>query len=103
MLKALYDLKQSACLWFDTFADGMKELGFFQSHYDHALYLDHNGTYFAVYVDDLQIVGPDLNLINRLKTDLASRFKMTDLGPTSHYLGMRVGATQRPRRGRIAR
>lgn len=90
LLKALYGLKQSARLWFDTFADEMKELGFFQSHYDHALYLDHNGTYVAVYVDDLQIVGPDLNLINQLKTDLASRFKMTDLGPSSHYLGMEV-------------
>lgn len=44
----------------------------------------------AVYVDDLQIFGLDLQLINRLKTDLASRFKMTDLGPTSHYLGMEV-------------
>ncbi len=90
LLKAFHDLKKSARLWFDTFANEIKELGLFQSHYDHALYLDHNGTYVAVYVDDLQIVGPDLNLINRLKTDLASRFKMTDFGPTSHYLGMEV-------------
>lgn len=44
----------------------------------------------AVYIDDLQIVGPDLELINCLKTDLTSRFMMTDLGPTSHYLGMEV-------------
>ena len=90
LLKALYGLKQSARLWFDTFADEMKELRFFQSHYDHALSLDHNGTYVAIFVDDLQIVGPDLNLINRLKANLASRLKMTDLGSTSHYLGMEV-------------
>ena len=90
LLKAFYDLKQSACLWFNKFADEMEELEFFQSHYDHALYLDHNGTYFAVYVCDLQIVGPDLNLIHRLKTDLVSRFKMTDLGVISHYLAMEV-------------
>ncbi len=90
LLKAFYGLKQSARLWFDTFADEMKELGFFHSHYDHTLYLDHNGIYFAVYVDDLQMVGPDLNLINRLKTDLALRFKTIDLGPTSHYLGIEV-------------
>lgn len=81
ILKALYGLKQSARLWFDTFADGMKELGFFESRYDHALYLDYKVTYVAVYVDDLQIVGPDLNRIQKLKADLASRFKMTDLGP----------------------
>ena len=93
LLKALYGLKQSARLWFDTFADEMKELGFFQSHYDHALYLNYEGTYVAVYVDDLQIVGPDLKLIEKLKADLASRFKMTDLGPTAHYLGMEVTRT----------
>ena len=63
----------------------MKELRFFQSHYDHVLYLDHNDTYVAVYINDLQIVDPDLNFINHLKADLASRFKMTDFGPTSHY------------------
>ena len=90
LLKAFYGLKQSARLWFDTFADEIKELGFFQSHYDYVLYLDHNCTYVAVYVDDLQIAGPDLHPINRLKVDLASLFKMTDLGPTSHYLGMEV-------------
>lgn len=93
LLKALYGLKQSDPLWSDTFADGMKDLGFFESRYDHALYLDYKGIYVAVYVDDLQILGPDLNRIQKLKADLASRFKMTDLGPTAHYLGMEVTRT----------
>lgn len=57
----------------------MKKLGFFQSHFDHALYLNHNGTYIAVYVDGLHIVGPNHVFTNHLKTDLASRFKMTDI------------------------
>ena len=33
LLKVFYGLEQSARLWFDIFADEMKELGFFQSHY----------------------------------------------------------------------
>ena len=68
----------------------MKKLGFFQSLYDSALYYNSQGTYVAVYVDDLHIVGPDLSLINELKMQLASKFKTTDLGPTAHYLGMEV-------------
>lgn len=68
----------------------MKKLGFFQSHYDHTLYLNYNGTYVAVYVNNLQIVGTNLNRINRLKIDLVSRFKITDLGSTIHYLEMEV-------------
>lgn len=75
---------------FDTFSDEIKELRFFSSNYDQALHLNFNNTYVAVYVDDLLIVGPDLDLINRLKIDLASRFKMTNLGSISHYLGMEI-------------
>lgn len=68
----------------------MLALGFYQSQYDSALFLDGKGTYVTIYVDDLQIVGLDLTVIEDLKTRLCQRFKMTDLGPTSHYLGMEV-------------
>ena len=91
LLKALYSLTQFARLWFSIFADEIKKLGFFQSHYDHTLYLNYNNTYIGVYViDNLQIVGPDLDHINCLKSDLASRFKMTDLGSTFFYLSIEV-------------
>lgn len=90
LLKAFYGLKQSAPLWFDTFADEMKELRFFQSHYDHALYFNYKGIYIAVYVDDIQIIRPDLKFIAKLKADLTFRFRMTDLGPTAHFLEMKI-------------
>ena len=75
---------------FDTFRDQIKTLGFFQSLYDSALYFNTQGTYFAVYVDDLHIVRPDLSLINKLKVHLASKFKTTDLGPLANYLRMEI-------------
>lgn len=90
LCRGLYGLKQSARLWFDLFTEEMLVLGFYQSKYDSALFLDGKGTYVAIYVDDLQIIGPDFNVIEELKTRLSQRFKMTDLGPTSHYLGMEV-------------
>ena len=90
LFQGLYGLKQAARLWFDTFKDKMKKLGFFQSLYNSAFYFNGNGTYVAVYVDDLYIISPNLSLINELKIQLASKFKTTDLGPTSHYLGMEV-------------
>ncbi len=68
----------------------MQKLGFDQSYYNSSLYLNNNRTYVTVYVDDLHIVGPDLPLIVELKKQLAAKFKTTDLGPTSHYLGMEV-------------
>ena len=90
LLQGLYGLKQAARLWFDTFQDEMKRLGFLQSLYDSALYFNGQGTYVAVYVDDLHIVGPDLSLINKLKAQLALKFKTTDLGSIAHYLEMEV-------------
>lgn len=90
LLQGLYGLKQAARLWFNTFRDEMKKLGFLQSFYNTALYFNSQGTHVAVYVDDLHIVGPDFSFINELKAQLASKFKTTDLGPTAHYLGMEV-------------
>lgn len=68
----------------------MKKLDFFQSLYNSAFYFNGQSTYIAVYVDDLYIIGSDLSLINKLKKQLASKFKTTDLGSTAHYLGIEV-------------
>ena len=90
LCRSFYGLKQSARLWFDLFAEEMLALGFYQSQYDSALFLNGEETYVAIYVDYLQIIRPDLSIIENLKTSLSQRFKMTDLGPILHYLGMEV-------------
>lgn len=90
LLQGLYGLKKVTRLWFDTFKDKMKKLGFFQFLYNSAFYFNDHKTYVAVYVDNLHIISPNLPLINGLKMQLASKFKTTDLGPISHYLGMKV-------------
>ncbi len=43
----------------------------------------------AVYVDDIQIIG-DRPLVDWLKAKLYRRFKTTDLGPCTYYLGMKM-------------
>ena len=43
-LQGQYGLKQAARLWFDTFRDEMKKVGFSQSLYDSALYFNSQGT-----------------------------------------------------------
>ena len=44
----------------------------------------------AVYVDDINIASNDTNLLNDTKTILSSRFKISDLGPIHHMLGLQV-------------
>lgn len=44
-------------------------------------------------MDNLLIIGGDLNIFNGLKNKLSERFRMTDPGMISHYLGMSVTKT----------
>ena len=42
----------------------------------------------AVYIDDLQIVCNDTNILSQAKAELQAQFKMTDLGEVHHILGL---------------
>ncbi len=92
--RSLYGLKQSAQLWFNLFAGEMRALGFYRSQYDTALFLDGKSIYVAIYVNDFQIIGPSLKVIEELKIRLAQYFKMADLEPSSHYLGIEVDMSE---------
>ena len=46
--------------------------------------------YIAIYVDDLLLFGADIPRLEFIQKQLSDRFKMTDLGDVSHYLGMEV-------------
>lgn len=66
----------------------MLGLGFTRSKADETLYFKLD-LWILVYVDDLFIAG-DLSKIKELKEQLASRFKMKDLGKLSLFLGMQL-------------
>ena len=44
----------------------------------------------TLYVDDLLLVGADIQVIESIKQKLMKRFKMTDMGDVSLVLGMQV-------------
>ena len=87
--RALYGLKQSPRVWYKTLATFLNGLGFSPLPSDAAIFSKGN-TYIAIYVDDLLIAGPNKPDVQALKHALSQRFKMTDLGPCSYYLGMAV-------------
>ena len=92
LLKALYGLKQSPREWYKTLSEFLIGLGFVRSQYDSCLFLlksDQEIVFVAVYVDDIQIVG-NRTLVDWVKVKLHDRFKTTDLGPCTYYLGMRM-------------
>ena len=95
--RALYGLKQSARDQYDTFRTFFKSLGYTRLCKEHSIFVHENGTIVAVYIDDLFILAPTKDLINKLKQQLDSRFRMKYLGDISWYLGMEV-KRERPNR-----
>ena len=87
--KGLYGLKQSPLVWYNTITKTLISLGFTRSKFDHSLFMNKQ-TYLTLYVDDMQIIGPDKAYINTVKQELSYEYKMTDLGPSTTYLGMEI-------------
>ncbi|GJX62908.1 retrovirus-related pol polyprotein from transposon TNT 1-94 [Tanacetum coccineum] len=60
---------------------------------DHCFYLKNIGLssiILLLYVDDILVVGSDMEKIKKLKRQLSQEFKMKDLGSTKQILGMSI-------------
>lgn len=92
--RSLYGLKQSPRLWNRVLDSFLQDLGFSVSEYDTALYIkrmdNEKVLIVAVYVDDLTIFASDLHDLLNLKSALAKRFKMEDMGEISFLLGLQI-------------
>ena len=92
--RGLYGLKQSPRQWNKTLVGVLcGECGLTQSKSDDCLFIMENSSDYlvcAVYVDDIVVVGSNMDSINNLKERMFSRFKMTDLGELKWFLGMEI-------------
>jgi hypothetical protein len=88
--RALYGLKHAPRIWNQILSTFIQEQKFIHTSADFSLFVNSKDTIVAVYVDDLLLAGSDQKDIVTLKNSLSLRFKMTDLGPCSFYLGLEV-------------
>ena len=68
-------------------------MGFAPSKSDSSLFVrqgQHAPVSLLLYVDDLVIVGADLDEIGRVKSQLVASFEMKDLGDLHYFLGIEV-------------
>ncbi|KAI3516445.1 hypothetical protein L1887_15360 [Cichorium endivia] len=95
--KSLYGLKQASRNWYQKFTNFLQRLGFRQSGADHSLFLfKEKDTFVAalIYVDDVIILGNDLQKIQATKVSLDAEFSIKDLGPLKFFLGIEVARTR---------
>ncbi|KAG4036606.1 hypothetical protein PC123_g27825 [Phytophthora cactorum] len=93
LVKAIYGLKQASRVWNETFDEFVCSIGFQVSAFDPCLYIkvvDGHCVLVLVYVDDVLITGSSPELIARTKTDLKTRFEMTDSGKCAFVLGIEL-------------
>ena len=90
--KALYGLKQAPRAWYSRIDSYLQWMGFQKSEADPNLYFIMVGDdplILLLYVDDLFITGGE-RPIAACKKDLASEYKMTDIGLMHYFLGLLV-------------
>ena len=92
--KSLYGLKKAPQQWYYKFDSFMAEQGYHTFHSNHCVYFKRlvNESYIIplLYLDDMLIVGSNMQQINELKQKLERSFAMKDLGVAKKILGMRI-------------
>ncbi len=90
--RSIYGLKQLPRCWNTAFNQFLLELGFDRSKEDPCLYIGMDfRTLITLYMDDLVLITESDEEMAKLKKQLASRFKMVDMGPLHYILGIKVG------------
>jgi hypothetical protein len=91
--KALYGLRQAPRAWNSKLDAVLYDLGFTKCKTEHGLYTRAKNRVrlvVGVYVDDLVILGECDTEVNHFKGEMKWVFRMSDLGPLSYYLGIKV-------------
>jgi hypothetical protein len=91
--KSLYGLKQSPRMWYQKFDTYILGLGFVRRRVDHCVYSKKVGNHFiyvVLYVDDMLLVGNNMDVIKEVKSQLSSKFDMKDLGAANFIMGMEI-------------
>jgi hypothetical protein len=92
--KALYGLKQAPRAWYVTISSYLKTACFTISDADPSLFTQSKeggeDVYLLLYVDDILISSHDLTRVEEVKSLLASKFAIKDLGEARHFLGMQI-------------
>lgn len=89
--KTLYGLKQSPRKWYEALAGVLKKAGFEPLSSDNCVFKSVEPfAIILVYVNDMQVIAENRTIVAWAKQQLANHFEIKDLGPASHFLGVKI-------------
>src|SRR3954470_1782540 len=91
--RSIYGLKQASQSWNQHFDKVIKIFGFIQTYGEACIYKKVSGSsvaFLILYVDDILLIGNDVDLLNSVKDYLNNSFLMKDLGKAAYILGIKI-------------
>ncbi|KAK1648037.1 hypothetical protein QYE76_065842 [Lolium multiflorum] len=91
--RSIYGLKQASRSWNLRFDRVIKDFGFIRTHGEACIYKKVSGSsvaFLILYVDDILLIGNDIELLSNVKGYLNKSFSMKDLGEAAYILGIKI-------------
>ncbi|SCZ95550.1 BZ3500_MvSof-1268-A1-R1_C050g00199 [Microbotryum saponariae] len=91
--RSIYGLKQAGRVWNEHIDLTLKSLHYRATAKDHCVYVQRDGDhyhYIALYVDDLLMVSPSEDEIERILNGLEQKYGIKRLGPAQYILGIQI-------------
>jgi Reverse transcriptase (RNA-dependent DNA polymerase) len=91
--KSTYGLKQGARQWNKKLHQTLTSMGYKRLESDQSIYIyykDGVRIIMPIFVDDITLVSNSQESINKTVKELASYFKLRDLGATTYLLGVEI-------------
>ena len=91
--RSIYGLVQASRSWNLRFDEVIKAFGFIQVYNEACIYKKVSGSSIAfliLYVDDILLIGNNIEFLDSVKGYLNKSFSMKDLGEASFILGIKI-------------
>src|SRR4051812_38011175 len=91
--RSIYGLVQASRSWNKRFDSVIKAFGFVQNFGEACIYKKVSGSsvaFLILYVDDILLIGNDIEFLDSIKGYLNKSFSMKDLGEAAYILGIKI-------------
>ena len=91
--RSLYGLRQSPSVWNATIDKDLRAKGFTPTASDPCVYTKGSGSSYCMltlFVDDILLTGPSLDVLQQARDDLQQSFAIADLGDATQILGIEI-------------